>query len=76
MAPLVDLDQHLAPLNAERAEGMEFPAVVDIPSKSDPELVYHVRFDEEGFASCQCDGYKYRTRCSHTTLARKQLSGE
>lgn len=76
MAPLVDLDQRLSPLNAERAEGVEFPVTVDVASTSDPEKVYHVYFDEEGFANCQCKGYEYRQRCRHTAQARKQLSGD
>ena len=81
----VSFDQPLKTLNPEVTEGVELPAVsegtefpvtVDIPSKSTDDLVYHVRIDEDGFADCQCNGYKYRQRCSHTAAARKTVFGD
>ena len=81
----IDFDRPLEPLNPEAVEGADLPMVsegteflvtIDIPSKSAEGLVYHVRIDEDGFADCQCNGYKYRQRCSHTASARKTVFGD
>lgn len=42
-----------------------WPVVAVKQSSRDPSVTYNIRRSQEGAYSCECEGWKYRSKCRH-----------